>query len=356
MNAVAQFASFGAGASSSRKGGSKLPHSRAALARRIERPRIALAGRGPGVEIQRDLEKLLAASLIEQALFFRSVRGELLEAASESFRRGVPGQVESGQWKVAGKIQSLAERIARLLVAAQILGRAQVRREAGLKAAATVQTSAASAPSALKDVAFGELDSVGAARVVEHLRSLDVMTRAQWEAAIQAQRARAFTIAGVNQAKALESMRELIAHSLEAGLTPAQFDAKAADLLRNFEVSQGKLRTVWNTNVAQAMTRAREEELRSPEVRSVVSWRLFDAMLDQFTRPNHAALEGALAPAEWWDGPGANLKPLLGFNCRCVLISVTAARAEKWLEQGGKYFDIREGIPQGAGPDPGWSN
>jgi hypothetical protein len=318
--------------------------SRAAIARRIERARIRLRGRGPAVEAQRDLEKLLAAAQVEQAVFFHALAAALLEEARSSFRQGTPFLPT-----ITVGMSALADRIAALLAAAGILGRIQVRRDADLP----LRASAWRGPHpAGTDLRFGQLDDVGPARAIEYLRKLTPLTRAQWDAAVAAQRARAFTIAGVNQQAALEKMRDLIAESLEAGLSPRQFELRARELLRNFETTAGKLRTVWNTNVGQALAEGRREELNDPEVRAVVSWRLFDAMLDQFVRPNHALLEGALAPADWWDGPGAELQPLLGFNCRCVLLGVTAARARRLLESGSPYFNITErGIPLGAGPD-----
>ncbi len=171
--------------------------------------------------------------------------------------------------------------------------------------------------------------------------------------AMERQQLKAFQISGVSQKAALEAMRELIARSLEEGLSLAEFELRAGKLLRSFELSPARLRTIWNTNVGQSMARGREEELRDPEVRQVLGWRLFDAMNDQFVRDNHLALDNGVAPADWWDGPGEEFKPLLGFNCRCVLLGITAARARRMIE-AGEATDLTEGIPAGAGPDPGF--
>lgn len=101
------------------------------------------------------------------------------------------------------------------------------------------------------------------------------------------------------------------------------------------------------------LAQEREKELSEPEVAAVVSFRLFDAMLDSDTRLNHRVLDGGIAPATW-----AGWKiyaPPLGPGCRCTLIGVTASWAAELLGRGRPYFDLTKGVPAGAGPDAGWS-
>jgi len=315
--------------------------SRRRILRRIERPRIRVTRRAhkAAVDTQRDLEVLLTAGVIEQALFLRSIAGELLDSAMEAFAFGASERVMSGEWRVAQKTELAAWRIARLLAAARVLGQAQVRRDADLPLK--------------RDMQMAELSQVSPAGAVEYLRRLPVMTQAQWERAVTEQQAQAFRIAGVNQQAALEGMRDLIATSLESGLTPTQFERAARELLRNFQTSAGRLRVVWNTNVGQALANGREEALRDPQVAAIINWRLFDAMNDGSTRPNHLAGDNGVAPAAWWETTGAELRPLLGFNCRCVLIGVSQARALKMIESGAAR-DLREGIPFGFRRDPGF--
>jgi len=308
-------------------------------------------------EIQLDLETLLGAAVIEQALFFRSIRAELLEAGTWAYATQRPATFSFG----VPIPQHAIERIARLLAAARLLGAAQIRTRAGLQvpqphpglrdSGRFSGVAARKKPGSEFAEVLGRVPPAGA---IEFLRKLNVFTRRQWEAAIASQRDQAFRIAGVNQKAALESMRELIARSLESGLSPQQFQRAAQDLLRNFQLSPSRLRTVWNTNVGQALARGREEELRDPAVAAILGFRLFDAMNDQFTRFNHAELDGAIAPASWWDAEGAEFKPLLGFNCRCVLLAIPQVRAEKLLAQGGIYFDATQGVPSEAGPDAGF--
>jgi len=311
-----------------------------AAAPRIERPEIRIPSRErrEARDVQLDLEKLMAAAVIEQALFFLAIREDLLSFAAEAFRRG---QQDLPAPRQDATLRAHAERIARLFAAARALGAVQVRRAADLPLGRQSHAS----------MQFAELGAVAPGRAVEYLRRLSPMTRAQWEAAIESARQRAFTVAGVEQQTVLRELRDLVARSLEEGLTPGQFDRAAGEVLRNYQVSAHRMRTIWNTNIGNALARGREEELRNPEVAAVLTHRLYDAMLDQFTRPNHAALEGAIAASAWWDGPGAEFKPLRGYNCRCALLGLTRARAERLLETGGKYFDIAaQGVPDDAFP------
>jgi Phage Mu protein F like protein len=81
---------------------------------------------------------------------------------------------------------------------------------------------------------------------------------------------------------------------------------------------------------------------------------MYDAILDNRTRPNHAALDKAIAPVEWegWYGP-RGLRSPNGYNCRCTMVGLTAARAEILLASGAPYFDATKGIEYG-GPDVGF--
>lgn len=95
----------------------------------------------------------------------------------------------------------------------------------------------------------------------------------------------------------------------------------------------------------------RDELLNDPDVRRIVTHRLFDAIVDSDTRLNHLVLDRGIAPADW---PGwKTYAPPLGRGCRCTLIAITDARAHAMIESG-KGFDLTKGVPEGAGPDLGW--
>lgn len=319
----------------------------------VERPDLVQAGAGIRMagpmrretrETLMDLEKMFWAAVLEQARFFRSISGAFLEEAQRAFASG--SEISAPPF-ADDVVFAHAARVAELLAATRILGRLRVRREAGLpldRGSASLTTR--------RTLRFAEeLSGVIPQRAVAYLRSLPVATRAEWERLIAAHRGAAFTAAGIEQKAALTALRDLIATSLESGLTPQQFDRAAREVLRNFTTSAGRLRTLWNTNVATAMARGRKEEMDDPAVRELLPWRLYDAILDARVRPNHAALDNGIAP---WDWPGwARYEPPNGYNCRCVLLAIPAARARKMLADGSAT-DLTEGVPAGAGPDEGF--
>jgi hypothetical protein len=302
-----------------------------------DRPEIHTTRRAhrEAIETQRDLERLVWTAVLLQASYFSAMELELLERASAAFVAKNPAELDIVAALVQQQTLLHIRQIAELLAAAEILGRARILHEAGQEEFAEL------------------LDRVVPQDVIRRLRALPVATREEWERRIRANLGPAFTVAGIEQKQVLAALRDLIAHSLDAGLTPQQFDRAARDLLRNFQQTAGRLRTVWNTTVGQAVARGREEALEDPVIKRFLSWRLFDAQLDSRVRPNHAALDNGVAPAEWWAGPGRQFRPLLGFNCRCTLLGITEQRALAMIA-AGQARDLRLGVPEGAGPDPGF--
>jgi len=291
------------------------------------------AARKQTVDFQMDFQKLRDAGMVETILFLRAIRAQVLRAAREAFRGG---HQEAFGFPVSEQhLREHVARMARVLASTRIAARIQVRKDAGLSASSAVKLFAEA------------LGKVSPARAVEYLRSLPALTRKEWEAAVARQQGRAFTMAGVEQKVVLDQMKALVAESLESGLTPRQFERQAFELLRNYEVSPSRLRTVWNTNVAQALGAGRRAEFADPEVAAVIQFGLFDAMNDSYTRPGHEALDNGIAPMTWWNGEGSDFYPPLDFNCRCVVLGLTAARARKLLAGGG-YKDLTEQIPAGA--------
>ena len=314
-------------------------------------PRLARGrGRAASRDIKADLETLLGAAAIEQFLFLRGLAPALLEAAAAAFAGGQPldfAPFDSAQGDFAARAKSRAhqERLARLYAAARALGLARVRLEAGLALISPQgRNHGAEFAEALKGVAPKD--------AIRYLERLPVIERSKWEQFIRQSQRQAFTVSGIEQKAALESLKSLIEESLRSGLTAEQFNRQAAELLKNFSLDARRLRTVWNTSVGNAMQQGREAAFEDPAVAALLTYGLFDALVDEVVRPNHEALEGAIAPRSWWLEHG-DLIPLLGFNCRCQLLWITGAQARRMLE-AGQGFDITAGIPATAGRDDGF--
>lgn len=305
--------------------------------------RVSVRARKETIEVARDTTVLMRAAILSHRRRLAGLRPALLEAARAAYQTGarlpeIPPQA------TAARARELAE----ILAAAEIAGRMRTRR------AAEQADPSAGITAGLGTSAFAEAfpRSVPPEKAIAYIRSLPAVERSQWEAFIRKHQGRAFTVAGVEQRAVLESLRDLIAESLRAGLTPEQFNARAQDLLRNFEISGARLRTVWNQTVGNALRDGRYGELEDPEIRAVLGYWLFDAIVDAVVRPNHAALDGGIAPVDWpgWDFYGDPL----GLNCRCARISIPRGRAEQMIASG-QGFDLTVSVPAAAGPDAGFA-
>lgn len=305
-------------------------------------PEIAIAPHATREEIdtQLDLEKMLGAAVVEQARYFREIHTALLHTALKAF---VAGRREvhplSGEHAIHN---AHVERVARLLAATRLLGRVRVLKEIGLP----LETGRTDFAEVLKQVGVDE--------AVAYLASLPVATRDEWYRLIQGSSRAAFTAAGVENTAALEALKRMVAQALTENWNRPEFEQAAEELLRKFESEAGSLRTLWNTTTSSALAKGREDIARDPDVQKVNPFWLYGAMMDFRVRPNHAALNGAIAPIAWekWWGP-RGLRPPNGYNCRCTMVLLTTPRAKRLIAQGSPYFDATKGIEYG-GPDLGF--
>src|SRR5690348_3553121 len=96
---------------------------------RIKRPDIVVSRRASreAIDTQLDLEVMLAAAVVEQARYFREVGGRFLVGAKHAFASGrahfeVP-------YEGAAAAYSHAARVAHVLAATRVLGRARIDRK-----------------------------------------------------------------------------------------------------------------------------------------------------------------------------------------------------------------------------------
>ncbi len=308
---------------------------------KINAPRRATTQEGH--DTQFDLDKMLGAAVLEQARYFRELRGALQREALRAFaaeRKSVSEPVGEHALMMAH-----VRRVAVLLAATRLLGRVRVLKELGrpLSLGRTVT------------VHFDEvLGQVGVNEAIAYLQSLPVATREQWQQLMQESARAAFTAAGIENTAALEALRDLVTQALRENWTRPEFEQAAEELLDKFESRAGSLRTLWNTATSTAMAKGRQDIFLDPEIAKIVPYWLYDAILDDRVRPNHAALNGAIAPIKWerWWGM-RGLRCPNGYNCRCTMIGLTAARAQKLIADGGVFFDATRGVSYG-GPDIGF--
>lgn len=308
----------------------------------VKKPDIVVSRRASpeAIDTQLDLEKMLGAAVVEQARYFRALHGAFLKEALRTFdarRREVLAPYEEHE-----AANEHVGRVMKLFAATRLLGRLRVKKELDL-------------PLALVKKEFSEvLGQVGVEQAVAYLENLPVVTREEWLALLRDSHKAAFTASGVENTAALEALKKLVQQALAENWTRPEFEDKAEETLRVFESKAGSLRTLWNTTTSTAMMKGREDIFTDPDVRRFIPYWLYDAILDNRVRPNHAALDGAIAPIEWekWWGP-RGLRTPNGFNCRCTMVGLTKTRALKLIASGSPYFDATEGVSYG-GPDFGF--
>lgn len=124
-----------------------------------------------------------------------------------------------------------------------------------------------------------------------------------------------------------------------------------------------RLKTIFRTNVQGSYAAGQWEQIQ--EQKDVAEYLLYDAIDDHRTRPEHAAWDGTVLPADhpWW----LTHYPPNGWNCRCGVIQMSAedledlglepsARAPRggtteWENpRTGKIERVDKGL------DPGWNS
>lgn len=134
------------------------------------------------------------------------------------------------------------------------------------------------------------------------------------------------------------------------GGSPGQALEKTLEEIGPF--SRAYAETVFRTNAATAYSEGRIQQAKDEDVAEVIVGFRYEGVDDAFTRENHRAGFGSIAPT---DHPTWRMhKPPLGYNCRCALEFVSKYEAERLgLWRDGKL------IPKLATdsvwyPDPGF--
>lgn len=112
--------------------------------------------------------------------------------------------------------------------------------------------------------------------------------------------------------------------------------------------------TVYRTNVASAYAAGNWAESMEPDILEIVPAKLYTAVGDNDTRPNHLAADGLLAGVTdpIWD----IFAPPMGFRCRCSAIDIDRFELEdrKLLNPDGSVIRVTPPTFASAFPDPGF--
>lgn len=171
--------------------------------------------------------------------------------------------------------------------------------------------------------------------------------------------ARAFTVAGVLKAEALQDIRTALDDALANGKTYDQFvttlkpqlkargwwgivhDPETGEVLPGRAMTPHRLRTVYQTNLQSSYMAGRyKSQLENADRRPY--W-MYVAILDNRTRPRHREMNGRVFRYD--DAAWASVYPPNGYNCRCRVRAMTAEEFDAEglaLSQGEGNMEVVE--------------
>lgn len=156
----------------------------------------------------------------------------------------------------------------------------------------------------------------------------------------------AFTISNIERVSEINDVLTSMNKAIADGVPFEQWrDTVKVESFSN--LAKFRQETVFRTHSQTAYNQGIYEVYRDdPEL---FPFLLYQAILDDRTRPNHAANDGILRPADddFWR---TNLPPI-GFGCRCFVLNVTDRQKEKNYELTPKAKTQSDSVK----PDYGWS-
>jgi SPP1 gp7 family putative phage head morphogenesis protein len=200
-----------------------------------------------------------------------------------------------------------------------------------------------------------DLPSTGA---IEYIRNLTPVTKDLFDGLTRQYRNDAITVAGVNDQRIIQKVRDALGVVVTEGGTPADFrkivnhitDEAGAARLSAFEID-----TVFNTNVQKAYSTGRYEQMNDDSVLDALPFWQYWTVGDDRVRPEHAALDEFVARAI--DPVWHKIYPPCGFNCRCSAVPITEEEALQIDKNAGDDGLLR--LPAIAiikVPQPGFHN
>ena len=202
---------------------------------------------------------------------------------------------------------------------------------------------------------------------LRYLREKVPMTAEEFKQLEEKARSRAFTVGGLTRLDLLQDMLNELRAAIEQGHTMQEFQQSIKSRMAD-KGWQGltpyRIDTIFRTNVQTAYQVGRYQQMRSPTVADTRPYWMYDAVNDGATRPTHRAMDGMV----WrYDDPiWDTWYPPNGFNCRCKVIALSPAAAERrgvqiqtgdlpksWDKETGEILQMEpdQGFQRNAGQD-----
>ena len=181
--------------------------------------------------------------------------------------------------------------------------------------------------------------------IVEYFKSKGVKVSYDWHDVYNEAHVKAFTVAKMTELDLLKDTQNLLAKSIEDGMTYSEFKKEAMNLFASKgwvgfkEVANPKtgeketvelgtprrIRNIYINNINSAYAAGKYKELME-EVDVAPYWQ-YQCMMDGRERPEHAALHGKVFKADdpFWQ----NFYPPNGWGCRCWVVNLTQNQVDK---------------------------
>lgn len=191
---------------------------------------------------------------------------------------------------------------------------------------------------------------------LESLRQRVAITRDQFDRLYAAARRKAFTVAAIESVELIEIIQRAIEEALEAGISGDEWREKVSEVVERAgwkdwgaEKRTARLDNVFRTNIMAAYGQGRLEQ--QSEMADIYPYARYHAIGDDRTRPEHAALDGTVAPlgSAFW----AAHYPPWGYQCRCYAEPVAEHEVDpSQLERERKFPQESDFSSPAAGLTP----
>jgi SPP1 gp7 family putative phage head morphogenesis protein len=184
---------------------------------------------------------------------------------------------------------------------------------------------------------------------IEAINKRAPVDRETWDALSRLERENAFTVSRVAQADVLQQVLDAVQSAVEHGTDLEQFkDDVYGQLLESWGGEMpGRLETIFRTNLITAYNEGRHAIISAPTVKRARPYWRFDATMDDRVTDECEELNGTILPAD--DPFWSSHTPPLHFNCRSILVPLTAEEAgEEGIDDEAP--DVEEDEDFGAAP------
>lgn len=204
-----------------------------------------------------------------------------------------------------GGLAPLQEHLADELIRAELIGRVQVREG---------------------ERPVGDWPAVPPRQAMMFWTEKAALTPAAFASLSDTQRTRAFSVSRFTTLQAVQVIHETHEQALREGWALGEFAAAYEAAIASHGMAPSTpwhVENVFRTNQLTAANAGRWTQQQDPETRAARPYLRYDAVDDGRTRPAHAAMDGRVYSADdpiWqvWYPPN-------GFQCRCGVVSATAA-------------------------------